>query len=93
MTSFYAHSPSNFMMEYGWGGREIDPQTWAPFDGSYGPSLWGHDRSWLSPDTRQQAREIRWQAAATGHRAPVQVMEGNYQPMRGVCPWWDASKG
>lgn len=93
MTSFYAHSPSNFMMEYGWGGREIDPQTWAPFECDYGPSLWGHDRSWLSPDKRQQAREIRLQAAATGHRAPVQVMEGNYQPMRGVCPWWDASKG
>jgi len=93
MTSFYAHSPSNFMMEYGWGGREIDMQTWQPFECDYGPSLWGHDRSWLSPEKRQEAREIRLQAAATGHRAPVQVMDGNYQPMRGVCPWWDASKG
>jgi hypothetical protein len=25
-------------------------------------------------------------------RAPVQVMDGNYQRMDGVCPWWDAVK-
>ena len=93
MTSFYAHSPSNFLMEYGWGGREIDPQTWTSFECDYGPSLWGHDRSWLSPEKRQEAREIRLHAAATGHRAPVQVIDGNYQPLRGVCPWWDAAKG
>jgi hypothetical protein len=24
-------------------------------------------------------------------RAPVQVMEGNYERMAGVCPWWDAA--
>jgi hypothetical protein len=23
-------------------------------------------------------------------RAPVQVMEGNYHRMTGVCPWWDS---
>src|SRR3982074_18892 len=27
MTSFYAKSPSSFMVECGWGGRESDPQT------------------------------------------------------------------
>jgi hypothetical protein len=25
-------------------------------------------------------------------RAPLQVMEGNYRRMSGVCPWWDAVK-
>jgi 2,3-dihydroxybiphenyl 1,2-dioxygenase len=30
MTSFYAKSPSSFMIECGWGGREIDPTTWRP---------------------------------------------------------------
>ena len=25
-------------------------------------------------------------------RAPVQVMEGNYHRMSGVCPWWDAMR-
>jgi hypothetical protein len=23
-------------------------------------------------------------------RAPLQVMDGNYHRMSGVCPWWDA---
>jgi hypothetical protein len=26
-------------------------------------------------------------------RAPVQVIEGNYQRMAGVCPWWDQTRG
>ena len=26
-------------------------------------------------------------------RAPVQVMDGNYQRMAGVCPWWDEMRG
>jgi hypothetical protein len=25
-------------------------------------------------------------------RAPVYVIDGNYQRMHGVCPWWDAMK-
>lgn len=45
MTSFCARSPSDFMLEYGWGGRSIDPRTWEPFECDYGPSPWGHDRS------------------------------------------------
>ncbi len=24
-----------------------------------------------------------------GQRAPLQVMDGNYQRMSGVCSWWD----
>src|SRR6201997_4877215 len=31
MTSFYAKTPSSFMVECGWGGREIEPSTWRPF--------------------------------------------------------------
>jgi len=92
MTSFYANSPSSFMMEYGWGGQDIDPQTWQPLECDYGPSLWGHDRSWLTPEGRLKARALRMEAAEKGYRAPVQVMEGNYKLMRGVCPWWDATR-
>ena len=94
MTSFYAKTPSSFMVECGWGGREIDPATWQPFELQDGPSLWGHERVWLPPSDRDVAREMRMRAAAAGLRAPVQVMDGNYKLMPGTCPWWDGvSKG
>ncbi|HXN66439.1 MAG TPA: VOC family protein [Bradyrhizobium sp.] len=93
MTSFYARSPSSFMIECGWGGREIEPQTWQPVEMHDGPSLWGHDRVWLSPADREVAREMRMRAAASGLRAPVQVMEGNYRLMSGTCAWWDGISG
>jgi 2,3-dihydroxybiphenyl 1,2-dioxygenase len=89
MTSFYARTPSSFMVECGWGGREIDPRTWQPFEMQDGPSLWGHERAWLPPAERDVAREMRMRAAAAGLRAPVQVMDGNYKLMPGTCPWWD----
>jgi 2,3-dihydroxybiphenyl 1,2-dioxygenase len=92
MTSFYAKTPSSFMIECGWGGREIDPSTWRPFELQDGPSLWGHERVWLPPADREVAREMRMRAAAAGLRAPVQVMDGNYKLMPGTCPWWDAMK-
>ncbi|MFN5490701.1 MAG: VOC family protein [Bradyrhizobium sp.] len=92
MTSFYARSPSAFMVECGWGGREIDPANWTPFEMHDGPSLWGHERVWLSPEDRAVAREMRMRAAAEGKRAPVQVMEGNFKLMSGTCPWWDGVK-
>jgi len=89
MTSFYAKTPSSFMIECGWGGREIDPPTWRAFELQDGPSLWGHERVWLPPADREMAREMRMRAAAAGLRAPVQVMDGNYKLMPGTCPWWD----
>jgi 2,3-dihydroxybiphenyl 1,2-dioxygenase len=89
MTSFYAKTPSSFMIECGWGGREIDPPTWQPVEMHHGPSLWGHERVWLPPEDREVAREMRMHAAASGLRAPVQVMEGNYKLMSGTCVWWD----
>jgi 2,3-dihydroxybiphenyl 1,2-dioxygenase len=89
MTSFYARTPSSFMVECGWGGREIDPSTWRPVEMQDGPSLWGHERVWLPPADREVAREMRMRAAASGLRAPVQVMDGNYKLLSGTCPWWD----
>src|SRR5262249_47301979 len=92
VTSFYLRSPSDFMLEYGWGGREVDLANWRPSEITVGPSLWGHERMWLPAEQRQQARDMRLKAAAEGHGAPVQVLSGNYQAMSGVCPWWDAVK-
>lgn len=70
MTSFYARTPSGFMVEYGWGGRSIDPASWEPFECDYGPSLWGHERTWLGPEKRTEALKLRLDAAAAGRRAP-----------------------
>jgi 2,3-dihydroxybiphenyl 1,2-dioxygenase len=91
MTSFYAKTPSSFMVECGWGGREIDSKTWQPVEMHDGPSLWGHERVWLPPADREMARDMRMRAAAAGLRAPVQVMEGNYKLMPGTCAWWDGA--
>src|SRR5947208_2357550 len=93
MTSFYAKTPSSFMVECGWGGREIDPATWQPIEMTDGPSLWGHERVWLPEKDREVARKMRMRAAASGLRAPVQVMEGNYKLMSGTCAWWDGVSG
>ena len=93
MTSFYAKTPSAFMVECGWGGREIDPPNWRPFELTDGPSLWGHERVWLPPADREVAREMRMRAAAAGLRAPVQVIDGNYKLLSGTCPWWDGVSG
>jgi len=93
MTSFYAKTPSSFMVECGWGGREIDPATWQAVEMTDGPSLWGHERVWLPEQDREVARAMRMRAAAAGLRAPVQVMEGNYKLMSGTCAWWDGVRG
>jgi 2,3-dihydroxybiphenyl 1,2-dioxygenase len=89
MTSFYARTPNDFMVEYGWGGRSIDPASWQPVEMTYGPSLWGHDRTWLPADQLAQSRLMRAKAAADGQREPVQVIEGNFEVGAGTCAWWD----
>jgi 2,3-dihydroxybiphenyl 1,2-dioxygenase len=78
MTSFYSHSPSGFFVEYGWGGRVIDPTIWQPHETHDGPSLWGHERLYMQPEQRSRLREMRLSAAARGVRAPVN------------CAWLDA---
>jgi 2,3-dihydroxybiphenyl 1,2-dioxygenase len=93
VTSFYARTPSGFMLEYGWGGRVIESDKWQPGEVTYGPSMWGHDRMWLTADEREEARQLRMRAAADGLRNPVQVVDGNYNLMPGMCPWFDEMKG
>ena len=88
MTSFYAKSPSNFMVEYGWGGREIDPLNWQSVELQNGPSLWGHDRLWLPEDERARAQALTLDNGRRGVREPVQVMDGNHHRMKTNCPWW-----
>lgn len=80
MTSFYAHSPSGFFVENGWGGRVIDPQSWEPHETHVGPSYWGHERLYLPDEEGGIRRVMRGKAMDTarqGLRAPP-VQE---------CPW------
>ncbi len=92
MVSFYARTPSDFFIEYGWGGRSIEPATWQPEEITYGASLWGHDRDWLGGEQLAAARELKLQAAVDGLRAPVNVIDGNYTVAPGACPWWDSMR-
>lgn len=92
MTSFYANSPSGFLFECGWGGRELEMEGWEPFELTHGASLWGHDRAWQSLEMRAETREQRLRAAHEGMREPVHVMRGNYKVGGGFCPWWDGVK-
>lgn len=97
MTSFYTRTPSGILVEHGWGGREIDDATWQPVEMDTLASHWGHHGLFESvgemlgppppgadPPPPMPPAPIR--------RAPVQVMDGNYQRLHGVCPWWDAHK-
>ena len=79
VTSFYSHTPSGFFVEYGWGGRVIDPATWQPHETHDGPSFWGHERLHMEPEGRARLREMRLSAARRGVRAPV-----------ADCAWLDA---
>lgn len=74
MLSFYASTPSGFMIECGWGGRVIDA-NWQSGE-FFGPSLWGHERSWLTGPARDEAQRLLEQAAGRGERAPLQVRPG-----------------
>lgn len=41
MVSFYAYTPSGFEVEFGWGGRSVDDDTWHVAHLKTG-SIWGH---------------------------------------------------
>ena len=70
VTSYYLRSPSGFMLEYGWGGKDVTPGNWTPSEVTVGPSLWGHDRNWLPAEQREQSRAMRLKAAADGSVGP-----------------------
>lgn len=86
MMSFYANSPSGFFVEYGWGAREVEPDTWVPHETFDGPSYWGHERVHLPEDSpvRIKTREMRLDAAERGLRAPDPVPN---------CAWLDSVTG
>lgn len=96
MTSFYMRTPSPLLVEYGWGGREVDDATWTPVEMASVGSLWGHQGLFDSlgdgPPPGTAAEGPPPMLPQPVRRAPLYVMDGNYQRMSGVCPWWDAAK-
>ncbi|MGV7216933.1 VOC family protein [Bradyrhizobium sp. UFLA05-112] len=84
MTSFYVSTPCGFFIEYGWGGRVIDPTSWQPHETFDGPSLWGHERLYMPEEQRKRLREMRLAAASRGVRVP----DPSVQPLN--CAWLDA---
>jgi 2,3-dihydroxybiphenyl 1,2-dioxygenase len=91
VTSFYSWSPSKFWSITA-GAAAASTRKAGPLrSASDGPSLWGHDRMWLTPEGREEARDLRIGVAEAGGRVPLHVMDGNYLRARDVCPWWDAN--
>lgn len=91
MTSFYQRTPGDILVECGWGGRNVEPAGWQPVEVTSLASHWGHVglmRAVGAPEPPPVDRRPGGQAV----RAPVYVMEGNYEVMSGVCPWWDGMK-
>ncbi|MFJ1470018.1 VOC family protein [Massilia orientalis] len=78
MTSFYVRTPSEFMIEYGWGGLIIEPATWQAVELTDGPSIWGHNRNWLSKEANAVLRAQLQDNADRGLRQPVNVLPGNH---------------
>ncbi len=72
MLSFYSKSPGGFLVETGWGGREVDDGAWQAHE-VWCMSLWGHVRHWDTPDNRDKQMAQKARAASLGLLAPVQV--------------------
>jgi 2,3-dihydroxybiphenyl 1,2-dioxygenase len=92
MTSFYMRTPSDFFVEYGWGGRDVDDANWKPHQVDTLASFWGHDGLLRAVGREDPPPELRHDANNQQRRAPLQVIDGNYARLEGVCPWWDAMK-
>src|SRR5262249_42558503 len=78
MTSFYMHTPSDFLVEYGWGGRDVDDTNWQPQELSSVASFWGHDGLF-------RAASVGRQLSAPKGRVPV-VGFGHRKALVGVTP-------
>jgi 2,3-dihydroxybiphenyl 1,2-dioxygenase len=92
MTSFYAKTPGGFLVEYGWGGRVVDPATHQAEECAAGPSIWGHERLRMTAEQRAESHALKRRMAEAGLRAPVQVVEGNFAMAPGECAWWEQMK-
>ena len=79
VTSFYSNSPSGFMVEYGWGGRVIEPDSWADRGSHLGPEPVG-PRSHVDA-ARGPRRGPQDQGRGRSHR-PAQAGERDRRQLR-----------
>ncbi len=93
MTSFYMRSPSDLLIEYGWGGRDVDDANWQPEEMTSVGSLWGHQGLFESIGDGPPPPDAPAMPPQQLQRAPLAVLDGNFRRQSGVCPWWDAMAG
>ncbi|WP_250456249.1 VOC family protein [Caballeronia sp. ATUFL_M2_KS44] len=84
MLSFYSKTPGGFLIETGWGGRLIDRESWEPVE-LWCMSLWGHERSWETPDNQVKQRAQKERAATEGRLTPVEINEAGGFVTRGAA--------
>ena len=57
-------------------GRTIDVDNWEPKVITEGPSLWGHDRSWLTPEGREPETAAYLDALRTQMQVAQSILHG-----------------
>ena len=82
ITSFYSFTPSGFMVEYGWGARSIDPDTWQAFERRKARACGATIASGSRPSSRPRRASCGSQNAAQGH-APAGAGDGRQLPGHG----------
>ena len=85
VTSYYLKSPSGFMLEYGWGGKEVAPGKWQATEVTVGPSLWGHDRTWLPDEQRDAGARHAAEGGARRHARAGERDRGQFPSRCRAC--------
>lgn len=91
MTSFYMRTPGSFLIEHGWGGRDID-ETWQPKELTTPGSFWGHQGLFESIGEPPPPPGTPPMPGPNPSHAPLQVMDGAFQLKTGTCAWAEALK-
>ena len=71
--------------------RDVDDATWQPQELGSVASFWGHDGLFQAVGGEDlPPADLRPGAQEQVLRAPLQVLDGNFERLKGVCPWWDS---
>ncbi|HWJ18953.1 MAG TPA: hypothetical protein VNR65_09540, partial [Geobacterales bacterium] len=81
MTSFYVHTPSEFLIECGWGGLLIDPTRWQAEELPL-VSIWGHQMMQDGKLVKSPFPPPTVRALATPLQVYGENFESNHRPTR-----------